>query len=376
MNRQRLFYIIRKEIVQIRRDPASLGIIIMMPLLMLFLFGYAVSTDVDHINTAVIDLDNSPDSRRFVSKLSQSGYFDVEVSSVNRRETDSLLDSGRVKMVLTIPSGYMRQLRRGENVEVQALIDGSDPTIARTALNTVRILAQQETLKLKKASAVLAGQPIPEIAIDLRPRVRYNPELDSVMFNIPGLIGLIMQNITVMLTAFALVRERERGTLEQLIVTPVKSGELILGKLIPYIFIGFFDTLLVLGVGVYWFNVPVAGSVTLLLALSTVFLMTALGLGLLISTVAKTQLQAMQMTMLVILPSVLLSGFVFPREAMPLPINWLGYGIPLTYFITILRGIILKGVGIEYLWKQVLVLGMVGIAILSLATIRFNKRLD
>jgi len=376
LNRQRLFYIIRKEIVQIRRDPASLGIIIMMPLLMLFLFGYAVSTDVDHINTAVIDLDNSPDSRRFVSKLSQSGYFDVEVSSVNRRETDSLLDSGRVKMVLTIPSGYMRQLRRGENVEVQALIDGSDPTIARTALNTVRILAQQETLKLKKASAVLAGQPIPEIAIDLRPRVRYNPELDSVMFNIPGLIGLIMQNITVMLTAFALVRERERGTLEQLIVTPVKSGELILGKLIPYIFIGFFDTLLVLGVGVYWFNVPVAGSVTLLLALSTVFLMTALGLGLLISTVAKTQLQAMQMTMLVILPSVLLSGFVFPREAMPLPINWLGYGIPLTYFITILRGIILKGVGIEYLWKQVLVLGMVGIAILSLATIRFNKRLD
>ncbi|WP_366923548.1 ABC transporter permease [Metallumcola ferriviriculae] len=376
MNRQRLASVVRKEILQIRRDPASLGIVIVMPLLMLFLFGYAVTTDVDHINTVVVDMDRTPDSRRLIADFQHSGYFDVVTATSNSNEVDRLLDGGTVKVGIIIPAGYMTELRRGQSAQVQAVIDGSDPTVARTALNSVRLLAQRESLQLKVEAARAKGDGIPLVAVDMRPRVRYNPDLDSVRFNIPGLIGLIMQNITVMLTAFAMVRERERGTMEQLMVTPVRPGELILGKLIPYVFIGFFDIILVLAAGVFWFKVPVAGSVTLLLALSAVFLLTALGLGLFISTIARTQLQAMQMTVLVILPSVLLSGFVFPREAMPLPINWLGYVIPLTYFLTILRGIILKGVGAAYLWPQVLTLACIGTAILAIAIIRFQKKLD
>ncbi len=376
MNSQRLLSVIRKEIVQIRRDPPSLAIVIVMPLLMLFLFGYAVTTDVEHINTAVVDLDHTPDSRRLIAKFQHSGYFDITATTSNRREVEHLLNSGEVKVGIIISPGYMSELRRGEQARVQAIIDGSDPTVARTALNSVRLLAQRETLRLKVQGALATGTDIPRIAVDMRPRVRYNPDLDSVKFNVPGLIGLIMQNITVMLTAFALVRERERGTMEQLMVTPVHPGELIVGKLIPYVFIGFFDMLLVLAAGVFWFKVPVAGSVALLLALSAVFLLTALGLGLLISTIARTQFQAMQMAFLVILPSVLLSGFIFPREAMPLPIRWLGYAIPLTYFLTILRGIILKGVGIVYLWPQVVMLASMGIVILGIAVLRFQKKLD
>jgi ABC-2 type transport system permease protein len=212
--------------------------------------------------------------------------------------------------------------------------------------------------------------------IDFRPQVWFNPELDSIKFNIPGLIGLIMQNITVMLTAFALVRERERGTMEQLIVTPIRPGELIIGKLIPYVIIAFFDVMLVITAGVYWFNVPVKGSMLSLMILSLVFLLVALGLGLLISTSAKTQLQAMQMTVLLILPSVILSGFIFPREAMPLPIRILGSFIPLTYFLEILRGVILKGIGLEYLWRNLVILLIFGIATLTIASVRFKKNLD
>ncbi|MEW5763323.1 MAG: ABC transporter permease, partial [Bacillota bacterium] len=227
--------------------------------------------------------------------------------------------------------------------------------------------------------AALAGQGTavpPGPAIDLRARAWYNPGLESIKFNIPGLIGLLMQNITIMLTAFALVRERERGTLEQLMVTPVRSLELMVGKLIPYILVAFMDMGLALSIGIFWFKVPVAGSIPLLLGLTLLFLVFALGLGMFFSTVARTQLQAMQMTMLFILPSVLLSGFVFPRASMPPVIRYLGNFIPLTYFLDILRGIMLKGVGIEYLWGDVLPLAGFGAGIIALASWRFRKRVE
>lgn len=377
MKSRRLAAIIRKEFIQIRRDKASLGMIIMMPLLMMFLFGYAVSTNVDHIPVAVLDQDKSAGSRALITDFRESSYFDFNYYVGSLKEISRMIDGGTVKAGFVIPANYARDLERSRSPQVQFVVDGSDPTVARTAMNTARILAQRQGMEMGAGYLAQRGvSPHSVPGIDFRPQVWFNPELDSVKFNIPGLIGLIMQNITVMLTAFALVRERERGTMEQLIVTPITSGELIIGKLIPYVFIGFFDLLMVLGIGVFWFKVSVEGSITSLLLQSLVFLMVALGLGLLISTAAKTQLQAMQLTVLLILPSVLLSGFIFPREAMPLPIRFLGNFIPLTYFLEILRGIILKGIGLEYLWRSLVILLIFGVAAIVISSMRFKKNLD
>jgi len=369
--------IIRKEFIQIKRDKASVGIIIVMPLLMLFLFGYAVTTDVDHISVAVLDQDRSAVSRELIDDFRESTYFDFNYYVSSQNEIRELIDSSKVKAGFVIPANYQRDLKRSRSPQVQFIIDGSDPTVARTALNTARILAQQRAIEMRTEYLGQRGIALDSVpGIDFRPQVWFNPELDSIKFNIPGLIGLIMQNITVMLTAFALVRERERGTMEQLIVTPIKPSELIIGKLIPYVLIAFFDVILVVAAGVYWFNVPVKGSMLSLMGQSLAFLLVALGLGLLISTVARTQLQAMQMTVLLILPSVILSGFIFPREAMPLPIRLLGSVIPLTYFLEILRGVILKGIGLEYLWRNLVILLIFGIAVLTIASLRFKKNLD
>ena len=377
MNRRRLAAIIKKEFIEIRRDKASLGIIFMMPLMMMFLFGYAVSTNIDHISTAVLDQDKSTAGRELMADFRESTYFDFNYYVNSQEELSRLIDSGKVKAGFVIPANYARDLKRNRSPQVQFIVDGSDPTVARTAMNTARILAQQRGMEMRTAYLAQRGVSLSSVpGIDFRPQVWFNPELDSIKFNIPGLIGLIMQNITVMLTAFALVRERERGTMEQLIVTPIKPGELIMGKLVPYVFIGFIDLLMVLAIGVFWFKVPVEGSLISLLSQSLVFLMVALGLGLLISTAARTQLQAMQMTVLLILPSVILSGFIFPREAMPLPIRFLGNFIPLTYFLEILRGIILKGIGLEYLWRNLIILLIFGAATLTLASMRFKKNLD
>lgn len=377
MNPRRLAAIIKKEFIQIRRDKASLGIIFVMPLMMMFLFGYAVTTNVDHISVGVLDQDKSAESRELINAFRESTYFDFNFYVHSQNEISDLIDSGKVKAGFVIPADYARELKRNNSPQVQFIVDGSDPTVARTALNTARILAQQQAMDVRVGYLEQRGVSMENVpGIDFRPQVWFNPELDSIKFNIPGLIGLIMQNITVMLTAFALVRERERGTMEQLIVTPIKPGELIIGKLVPYVIIAFIDVIVVITLGVYWFNVPVKGSMFSLLSQSLAFLLVALGLGLLISTAAKTQLQAMQMTVLLILPSVILSGFIFPREAMPLPIRLLGNFIPLTYFLEILRGVILKGIGMEYLWRNLIILLIFGIATLTIASVRFKKNLD
>lgn len=377
MNLQRLLSIVKKEIIQIRRDPPSLAMGFVVPIMMLLIFGYAVTTDVEHINTAVLDQSNSIESRQLVEVFRNTGYFDTETYVDNFKDMTGLIDSGKARVGLIIPPDYTRKLKRNEQAQLQLVVDGSDPLVARTALSTAQVVAQNEAFGLKVKTLQQSGLPINlQPAIDLRFRIWYNPNMESMKFNIPGLIGLIMQNITMMLTAFAMVRERERGTLEQLIITPVKPFELIVGKLIPYFFIAFIDVLIILGFGTFWFNVPVNGSVLLLLGLSFIFLMGALGLGMFVSTIAKTQLQAMQVSFMIILPSVLLSGFMFPRESMPKIIQIIGYVIPLTYFLKILRGIVLKGVGIAYLWQDVLLLTVFGIAILTLSIVRMKKRLD
>ncbi|MBO8128080.1 MAG: ABC transporter permease [Peptococcaceae bacterium] len=377
MRLHRLLAIIRKEFLQIKRDPPSLVISLVFPVMMLLLFGYAVTTDVDNISLAVVDYDGHKPGRELVAALKNTGYYHPIDYVTGIDELEDALDEGRAKAGLVIPSGYAKHIRRGEPAQVQFLVDGSDPLIARTALSTAQITAQNLSRQLQEERLTAQGVMLPEgPAIDMRTRAYYNPGLESLKFNVPGLIGLVLQNITIMLTAFALVRERERGTLEQLMVTPVQGFELMIGKLIPYILIAFVDVAFVLGVGVWWFGVPVRGSLILLLTLSFLFLFFALGLGILFSTVAKTQLQAMQMAMLFILPSVLLSGFIFPRESMPDVVRYLGYIIPLTYFLEILRGIMLKGVGLVQLWRDVIPLTVFGITVVTLASLRFRKRVE
>jgi len=257
------------------------------------------------------------------------------------------------------------------------LIDGTDPNIARTALATAQLVSSAYGGKMVQAeTSLLAGPRGRQGGLEAETRVLYNPEMKSLIFNIPGLIGLIMQNVTTMLTAFAMVREKERGTMEQLVVTPIRSGELILGKLIPYVGIGLFSFTLVLLAGTAWFRVPVQGSLTLLFLLSLLFLVTTLAIGLLISTLAQTQLQAMQLTFLLILPSILLSGFIFPRETMPPVIKGIGGLFPLTYFLVILRGVFLKGLSMEYLWRETMVLSIFAIMLCTLAMARYRKTVD
>lgn len=374
---RRLLAIMKKEFLQIRRDPPSLVMVFVMPVMMLLFFGYAVNMDVDHIPLAVLDQDQSQASRQLVENMVQTQYFDLSYRVLDGNEIRALLDGGRVRAALVIPPGYARALRRGETATAQLIVDGSDPLVARTALSMAELTSHYKSQEIRMATINPQGVPLQSLpGIDLRARAWYNPGLESTKFNIPGLIGLIMQNVTVMLTAFALVRERERGTLEQLMVTPIRGIELMIGKLVPYILIAFIDMGLALSIGVLWFKVPVVGSIPLLLGLTFLFLIFALGLGIFFSTIARTQLQAMQMTMLFILPSVLLSGFIFPRSSMPLVIQYLGNLIPLTYFLEILRGIMLKGVGIRYLWRDVLPLAIFGVGIITLASWRFRKRVD
>jgi ABC-2 type transport system permease protein len=368
--------IVRKEILQIRRDPPSLGIAILMPILMLILFGYAVNTDINHLPMAVWDLDRSAQSREFVQQFVNTNYFDFDYQAASYDELQELIDSGKVKVALVIPPDYSKTLGRGEEAKVQMLIDGADPNVARTAFSNAQLIASQKAATIQFMKMQKQGLGTVVAPFSLESRVLYNPDMASRVFNIPALIGLIMQNVTAILTAFALVREKERGTIEQLVVTPVRPLELIVGKLIPYVGIGFFSFSIILVTGVEWFGVPVKGSIPLLIVLSILFLVTTLAIGMLISTVSKTQLQAMQMAFAFILPSVLLSGFMFPRETMPLVIQWIGGAIPLTYFLEILRGIFLKGIGIHYLWKDTLILSTFTILICTLAVLKFKKKME
>jgi len=374
MSISRLFAIIKKEFIQIKRDKPSLVISIIMPLAMLFLFGYAVSTEVDHIPMAVFDQSKTQESRDFINAYKNSLYFNPDYYVNNLDELNNLLDTRKVKAGLIIPPDFSQYKNKMTNVLLK--IDGSDPTTARTALSSGIMVAQYFSNKNTEEELSKKGMHIPNIGIDLSTKVEYNPDLNTLTFTIPGLLGLVMQNITIILTAFALVREKEKGTMEQLIVTPIKSVELMIGKLIPYILIGYTDFLMVLALSIYWFRVPVSGSIFLLLLLGFDFIICALAIGMLISTAAKTQTQAMQGAFMALLPTIILSGFIFPREQMPSVIRAISDVIPLTYFLDILRGIIIKGVNANILLSQIIVMTSMGFALLLIAVLRFRKRLD
>lgn len=378
----RISSIIVKEFIQIRRDRRTLAIALAMPVMQLFLFTFAINTTVDHVPAVVFDEARDATSRAFLQGFFNSGYFDRVGDVASAEAARQALDAGRAKVGFLIPPDFTTNLKAGRLATAQVVIDGSDPNVAQTALFSANVIAQ--ALAADLAAHAAAGSPIrggarsggSGAALELRPVVLYNPGMQSVTFMVPGLIGLILQFQTVILTAFAVVRERERGTLEQLIVTPIRSWELMLGKLFPYVVIAFVAASAALALGYFVFGVAIEGSLGLLLALSIVFLLGSLGIGLLISTVSKTQTQAMQTALFFLMPSILLSGFVFARESMPALIFWLSYLIPLTYYLHILRGIILKGVALDVLWLDVLPLSLFGLAVFALSALRFTKKIE
>lgn len=356
-----------KEVIHIRRDPAT-RFIFAVPLIPLLLFGYAIEMDVQNIPTVVFDLDRKKESRELVKEFESTRYFQVIGEVLSERELEKAIVSGRARVGIKIPADYSEQLVNGRQARVQVLIDGSDSTTA------LRLLQVSQALGFLKSLA-RAGLTAEQAAVDIRPRLLFNPNLESANFYVPGLIGVILQLVTVLLTAFSIVRERERGTIEQLLVTPLSKTSLIVGKLVPYCIIGYMQTILVLGVMVVFFGVPVRGSVALLLLLSGAFLVPSLCIGILISTFAHNQTEAMQMSMIVMLPSIYLSGFIFPRESMPYPIYLLTLLIPATYYLEILRGIILRGAGWFALWDEALVLMAFGALLIVVSVLRFQKRL-
>lgn len=377
MRIKRVLSVTRKEFIHIRRDKASMVLALIAPVMMLLLFGFAVSTDINNIELAVCDQSNSYESRQLIRSYENSLYFKVSNNTDSPAMAEAMVDQGNAKAALIIPPDFANTIRRGERAAVQILVDGSDPSIARTAAAYAVMISNSYSLNVNSVRLVNAAAGILNTpGVDARAMVMYNPTLESSKFNIPGVVGLILQNITVILTAFAMVREREKGTIEQLVMTPVTSLELIIGKLIPYIFIGIYDYAIVLLLSYLIFGVAVKGSLLLLAVLGVIFLIGALAMGMLISTFAKTQLQAMQASLLVLLPSVLLSGFMFPREAMPKLVYALSTLFPITHFLIILRGIMLKGIGLDYLYKTTGVLLLLIFAIVGITVKKFTKKLD
>ena len=362
----------RKEFLELRRDPRLFGIIIIAPIVQLTMLGYAATTDVRDVPMVVVDEDRTADSRALVSRFEASDNFVVVDTLSSVREVDSFLDSGRAWMALTIPADYGERITAGQPSVVQVIADGTDANSTNVALayagNLVATYAREIAVTAGRASAT------PLLAADVR--VWFNPELESRDFMIPGILALLLLVITTNLSSMAVVREREVGTLEQLNVTPVARWELIAGKLLPYALIGLVDVLLVVAVALLWFEVPLRGSFALLMLMCIVYLLTTLGLGLFVSTISSTQQQAMMTaSFFFLIPMVFLSGFVFPIENMPEWIQPVTYLIPLRYFLVILRGIFLKGIGLETLWPQALALLAWGVAILTLAVLRSSKRL-
>ena len=372
----RMINIIKKEFIHIIRDPRTLALVIIMPVMMLFLLGYAVTGDIQDIPLAIADLSLTDTSRLFIQRFPNSGYFKITYNVYNENEIIELLDRGKIQAGLIIPEDFSRNVSTNSYSPILFIIDGSNPTVAQTAqlaAETVSQAASQEIL-IKRLGGLQTGNGI-QLPIDTRLRFFYNPNLKRMNFMIPGLVAAILQIQTLLLTAFSIVREREQGTLEQLIVTPLKSWELMLGKILPFVLVAFVNLGLTLIVGAVWFQVPIAGSVLLLAILSGFFLLGSLGLGVLISNISRTQMQAMYLASFIMLPTFILSGFLFPRDNMPWVAYQAGYFLPVTYFLDIVRGIILKGVGLEYLWSFVWPMAVFSLAVFVISVLIFRKHL-
>ncbi len=366
--------IVIKEFRQISRDRRTLGVLLVIPAFMLVMFGYALNFDVRRVPLAVCDQDRSRASREFAESFLHSEYFDLKHRLSDAREIDGLMGGERVRVALVIPPDFSERLLGGREATVQVLVDGANASAAATAVGYVGAMAQDHSSKIAIRASARTGRPGVPLPIDYRPRVWYNPELKSAKFLVPGLIGFILMITAVISTALSVVREKEQGTIEQIVVSPIRPVELILGKTIPYILISLAATAIILLVSYLLFDVAVRGSYLLLFGVTLLFLAGALGLGLLISTVADSQQVAFQMALLVtMLPTFLLSGFVFPIRNMPLPVQAITHIVPARYFLVALRGIVLKGVGLSALYDQALFLLAFAALTLGVSSARLRK---
>ncbi|MCC6850092.1 MAG: ABC transporter permease [Deltaproteobacteria bacterium] len=372
----RMLQVIWKEVIQIRRDRRMFGIVLMMPVLELFIFGYVVATEVDDIALAVCDYSRSAESRAYIDQLTQSGYFRITARCAGVNDTDRILDHGEAKLVLAIPPDFADLLRRRTPAQVMAAVDGSNSNTATIALGYLEQITLSQAIDVQlvdKGLGATATARHPVVAVE--PRAWFNPELRSVNFMVPAITCVLLMESLVILTAMAIVREKEHGTMEQLIVTPIRAFELIAGKAVPFIGLGYINVAIVILVGTFWFQVPIAGSLWLLLALTGLFIVTCLGMGLVVSAISNTQQQASMTGQFVLLPSMFFSGFMFPIASMPPVVQKLTYLIPLRYYISISRGIFLKGAGWAELRDEALMLALYGVAIMALATIVFRKQI-
>jgi ABC-2 type transport system permease protein len=370
----RTLTIARKELTHIMRDQRTLAVLFLIPIVQLFLLAYAANSDVEHLRTTVLDADRTIQSRELIEAYSASNYFDIVSFATNEEELAQMVDQAQVWAGLIIPTGYGADVTAGRTANVAFVIDGSDPVIAQTVFAAAQSVGQAHGARIIERRLGISVEQIN--ALEVRPRVWYNPSMRSINFMVPGLIAAIVFILTMIMTGLTIVQEREWGTIEQLMVTPIRPIELVTGKVAPYVIISFVEILEVLLLGMFWFHVPVKGSVLLLLALSALFLVTSLGLGIFISSVAKTFQQAMFVVAFILLPSLFLSGFIYPLDAMPYALRMASYLNPLRYMLVIVRGIILKGVGLEVLTGQVVALIAFGVVIMGFAATRFRKRLE
>ncbi|HEV8142941.1 MAG TPA: ABC transporter permease [Methylomirabilota bacterium] len=371
----RLGGIIAKEFIQLRRDSLALTLALFVPVAMLFIFGWAINTDVKHVPTAVFDQSGSVEAVKLLEAFENTQYFDLRHRARNPGELTRMIDDGIAKVGIVIPPDYAPRLAR-RDAEVQVVVDASDPQVATSAMNAAVALAAQRSLEILTRTsdgAVLRREHPP---IDMRVRAWYNPDLVSAIFIVPGLVGALLMQTTITQMAVAIVREREKGTLEALIVSPIRRWELLLGKIIPNLLVAYGQMTMALLVAHFVFDVPIRGSLTLLYALSLLFMWGTLGVGIFVSAASRTVPQAMQLAFLTFLPSIYLSGLLFPIEGMPKGAQLLAHVIPLTYYLRVVRGIVLKGVGLESLWSSLLPLAVFGAVVFTLSVLRFRKQLD
>ena len=371
----RLHGIIAKEFLQLGRDRLALTLMLFVPVAMLFIFGWAINTDVKHVPTAVFDQSGGVEARTLLEAFTNSQYFDIVQQARSHRELTRLIDGGAAKVGIVIPPDFGRQLTR-QNVSVQVIVDASDPQVATSAMNAAAAIGAQRSLEILTQTVegtVLRRGGAP---VDVRVRAWYNPDLVSAIFIVPGLIGALLMQTTVSVMAITVVREREKGTLEALVVSPIRRWELLLGKIVPNLLVAYGQMTMALIVAHVVFDVPIRGSLPLLYGLSAIFMFGTLGIGIFVSAASRTVPQAMQLSFLTFLPSIYLSGLLFPIEGMPPGAQVLASAIPLTYYLRVVRGIVLKGIGLEYLWSQVLPLLVFGVVVFTLSILRFRKQLE
>ncbi len=377
MNLIRFWAVARKEFIHVVRDPRSLIISIAIPMLLLLLYGYALSLDVDRVPMVIWDQSHTPTSREFIERFTGSRYFSLRTYATTYTEVERAIDAGQVLVGLIIPTDFAERLDSGRPTSVQLIVDGSDSNTATITMGYADAIVRSYSLEASVEKVDRLGSRLPRTPLDVQPRVWFNEDLESRNYIVPGLIAVIMMIIAAMLTSLTVAREWERGTMEQLISTPVRPAELIFGKLVPYFVIGMVDVLLAVFMGEFLFHVPLRGSVLLLFVMAAIFLAGALSLGILISILMKNQLLASQTAMvLTFVPAFLLSGFMFAIGNMPKPLQWITYLIPARYFISLLKGIYLKGTGIRILAPETFLLILFAVVMAALANARFKKRLE